>query len=229
MHREDKKPVRERFLRSEEGTMFAVGCCMLILWIETIAALWRSDHDLWLGMLTVGFTHILGGRAASIAQATQMGISPFLIAVLATYFDAVTMLLVYPVLVFSYKNFLERRFFRKHMLPVFDSARMNVGHLGRFKIAGVFLFVWFPFWMTGIISGSVLGFLIGLKTWVNAATVVIGSATAIICWVYAYDRLFGWLGSIHQGIPVGASLLIIGSLIAARIFRAKKRRRGRTR
>lgn len=221
------KIARERFLHSEEGSLFAIGCCMLILWIETIAALWRTSHELWLGMLTMGFTHIVAGRAASIAQATQLALPAPLIVLLATYFDTMTVFVMFPVLVFSYKNFLERRFFRKHMQPVFESARKGMGYLGRFKIVGVFLFVWFPFWMTGIISGSVLGFLIGLKTWVNMVTVILGSVTAEICWVFAYDRLFSWLGGVHQAIPVAVSLIIIGGLVVGRVMRGRRKRASR--
>ncbi len=86
----------------------------------------------------------------------------------------------------------------------------------------MFLFVWFPLWMAGIIMGSVLGYLLGLRTWVNIATVVIGSVSAVVCWVFAYDKLFGWLGEIHRGIPITITAIVIVVLAILRIYNQSK-------
>ena len=63
-----------KFFRSEEGRIFVVGCCMIGLWFATIAVLMHRGHAMWSKMLTMGFAHMLAGRAASIAQGTQAGL-----------------------------------------------------------------------------------------------------------------------------------------------------------
>ncbi len=219
---EDTRAIRIRFLQAPEGRIFVAGCVMLILWIEAVAVLWKCGFAVWDDLLTMGLAHVVGGRAASIAHGTRVGLPAAIIAVHATYTDIMAMLVMFPVLVFSYKNFVERRVFQEHMKPVFDAAQRSVRKMRRFKIMGIFLFVWFPFWMTGIIVGAVVGFLIGLRPWVNLLTVSLGSATAVICWVYAYDKLFGWLGQINQAIPVVVSFLIVTTLVTLRVI--KKRR-----
>ncbi|MFC1463133.1 small multi-drug export protein [Verrucomicrobiota bacterium] len=220
-----ERPLRRRFLHSEEGSIFAFGCCMLILWIEAIAMLWRCNNPVWLNLLTMGFTHVSAGRGASVALAMANINAPgAVIAMLAIYLDVMVMLIMYPILVFSYKNFVERRFFQEHMKHVFESAQKSVTRLRRSKILGVFLFVWFPLSMTGIVVGSVLGFLLGLRTWVTITTVVLGSSSAVICWVYAYDKVFGWLGEIDDAIPLVATLILILVLVVIRII--TRRRRG---
>jgi len=218
---------RTRFLQSEEGNIFTMGCCMLILWVAAMAMFWRLGHPMRLNMLTVGLTHIVAGRAASLAHGTQVGLSPWLTSFLAVYADTMAMFIVYPVLVFSYENFVERRFFQKHMKPVFDSARKRLPRMRGSRIAGVFLFVFFPFWMTGIIVGAVLGYLLGLRTWVTMVTAIAGSAVAVITWVYAYDKMFGWLGDVHQSVPVTISILIIGGLVGYRLVRRHREQTGR--
>lgn len=216
--------MRARFLLSEENSVFMAGSCMLIFWVGAVAVFWRIENVLWTHMLTMGFTQLLAGRAASIASATQADMHPALIILFATYIDTTAVFILYPVLVFSYKNLFERRFFKTHIRPVFQSAQKRVGRLRRFKIAGVFLFVWFPFWMTGIIIGSLLGFLMGLRTWVNMTTVVLGSTSAVICWVYAYDKLYNWVGQIHKGIPLALTVLIILGLATYRIITLRRKR-----
>ena len=164
-------------------------------------------------MLTLGFAHLIAGRALSVAQASGVGMAPWLIAILATYSDMMAMFIVYPLMVFSYKYLFEGRFFKRHAKPVFDAARKGMHRMGHFKVLAVFLFVWFPFWMTGIISGSVMGFLLGLPTWLTMLTAILGSAAAITSWVYAYNQLFGWLPDVHGSIPVVATAIILGILV----------------
>jgi uncharacterized membrane protein len=205
------------FLRSEEGRIFVTGCCMLIGWVVASILLWRMQSPLWDNILTLGFSHMVAGKGVSIAHGMQAGMPHWLIAILATYVDVMAMLLLYPLLVFSYRNFFERRFFQKHMKKVFDSAQRNIGRMRRFKIAGIFVFVWFPFWMTGVVVGAVLGYLLGLRTWVTLTTAGVGTATSVLCWVYAYDRLFAWLGWVKEGIPSSVIIVALAALIAHRI------------
>lgn len=214
--------IREEFLHSEEGNIFVLGSCMLILWIEAMALLWRIAYPGWLNILTVGLTHVVAGRAASIAHGTHAGLAPGLIAFLAVYADTTAMFLLYPLFVFSYRNYFEGRFFQKHMKPFLESAQRGAGSLHGSKIVGVFLFVWFPFWMTGIIIGSVLGHLLGLRTWVTMATVITGATAAVVSWVYAYDKLFGWLADINQAIPIVLTICIFTGVVVYRFTRKRR-------
>ena len=58
----------------------------------------------------------------------------------------------------------------------------------RYGILGLFVFVWLPFWMTGPVVGCVIGFMIGLRTWVNMTVVLSGT----------YVAIFGWAIFLHQ-------------------------------
>lgn len=212
---------RDGFLPSEEGLVFVLGCGMLILFAGALALLWRREDENWFAILTMGFAHLFAGRAASIAQATHAGLSTPVKILVPIYCDVMAMFLCYPVLVFSYKHFFEKRFFQRHMKPVFESARKNMTHLRKSKIAGVFLFVFFPFWMTGIIAGAVLGFLLGLKTWVNMLTVAAGTAVAVVSWVYAYDQINDALGRIDSRLPVFLVLILLLSALGFRLHRKR--------
>lgn len=210
---ENEASIIKRFLSSVEGSIFIAGNCMVILWLAVIIVLFRIGHHHWLDMLTMAFTQLFGGRAASIAQGTQTDIYPVLIFFLATYVDTMVMFILYPVLVFSYRNFFEKRFFQKRMKPLFDSVQKRVIRYRRHKIIAVYLFVWFPFWMTGVIIGSLLGYLLGLKAWVNMTTCILGTMSASFCWVFFYDKLYTWLGNINKEIPLILTFIIVIGLI----------------
>lgn len=199
---------------------------MLILWTATVAGLWKLQIPVWNDILTVGFAHLLAGRAISIVQGTHLGLPPWLIVLMATYADTAAMLILYPLFVYSYEHIVEGHFLQKRMRTMLESAERHVDRFRRFKIAGVFLFVMAPLWMTGIIVGAILGYLLGLRTWVTITTVIIGAFVAVTSWVYAYDLVFQWLNRIHQGLALTLTVALILGLVLCRLIR-KRRMAGR--
>ncbi|MBT3191772.1 MAG: small multi-drug export protein [Verrucomicrobia bacterium] len=220
--REIRNEIRSAFLRSREGPVFLVGCCMLVVWVAAAAGLWHAGVDLWNDVLAVGFAHLLAGRAISIVQGTQIGLPKWLIVLVATYADMTVTFLAYPLFVYTYENFFEGRFFQKRMRPMLESAERHMGGMSRFKVVGVFCFVWLPFWMTGIIVGSILGYLLGLRRWVTLSVVSLAALAAVASWVYAYDFLFRWLSSIHQEVPLVFTSILIVVVIWSRLARRRR-------
>jgi len=195
---------------------------MLILLIAVIAYLWRMGVAAWSNILTVCFAHILAGRAISIAQGTYAGLPKWLIVALATYVDTTAMFIIYPLFVYSYEHIVEGNSFQRKMRPILESAERNIDRFGHYKIAGVFLFVWAPLWMTGIIAGAILGYLLGLRTWITVVTVILGALAAVASWVYAYDLLFSWLSDFHQDVGLAVTVVLIAAVLIYRVWRKKR-------
>ena len=215
--------LREAFLNSEEGHIFILGCLMLIVWVIVAAALCYTHHPWWADIFAVAVAHMFAGKAVSIAQGTAIGMPGVVIATISICADMTALFISYPILIFSYQHFIERPFYEKHVRRVFESAQKGLDRIGRFKIVGLFAFVWFPFWMTGVIVGAVLGFLMGMRTWVIMLTVLIGTTTAVICWVLAYDFLAGWLTAIGEPVIHSVVALIIIVVVVRHIVRRRRR------
>ncbi len=213
---------------SEESSVFVVGSLMLIAWLLAIAVLWYLGRP-WDQWVIMGFTELILGRGVAIAKAVEMGMHPGLIIFLATYVDAVTVFLFYPVLVLAYRNLVEGRPVDKRMKGIIESAEKNVTRFAKYKIIGIFIFVWLPFFMTGVVVGAVLGYLLGLKTWTNMVTVVSGTMGAAICWLYTYDYLYGRLAQIHSQIPAIFTTVLIAALIAYRLWLEARKRQNQAR
>ena len=215
---------RQQIMLSEESGVFAVGSLMLVAWLLAVATLWRLGQP-WEQWVIMGFAELLLGRGVAIAKAVEMGMRPGLVVFLATYVDAVTVFLLYPVLILAARNLVAGRPVDPRMKGLIESAEKNVGRFAKYKIAGIFLFVWLPFFMTGVVVGAVLGYLLGLKTWPNMATVVAGTATAAACWLYTYDYLYGRLAQIHSQIPALFTAGLIAALIAQRLWTEARKNR----
>lgn len=211
---------------SEESSVFVVGSLMLMAWLLAVAALWHLGQA-WEQWVIMGFTELILGRGVAIAKAVEMGMPPGLVIFLATYVDAVTVFLLYPVLILACRNLVEGQPVDGRMKGIIESAEKNVGRFAKYKIAGIFVFVWLPFFMTGVVVGAVLGYLLGLKTWPNMATVVAGTLTAAVCWLYTYDHLYGWLAQIHSQIPVIFTTVLIAALVLHRLWVEARNKRGR--
>jgi len=211
---------------SEESSVFVVGSLMLMAWLLAVAVMWRLGHP-WEQWLIMGFTELILGRGVAIAKAVEMGMRPGWIIFLATYVDAVTVFLFYPLLILAYRNLVEGRPVDERMKGIIESAEKNVNRFAKYKIAGIFIFVWLPFFMTGVVVGAVLGYLLGLKTWTNMVTVVLGTMTAAICWLYTYDYLYGRLAQIHSQIPVVFTTVLIAALVAHRLWMEARKKRAR--
>jgi uncharacterized membrane protein len=221
--REEHSKIRAAFLQSEEARIFIAGCCMLILWVATIAVLSHYKYQHWLDILKMSLSHLMAGRAVGILTGSSAEMPPRLIATVASYIDVMVMFIIYPLLIFSYRNLLERRFFKQHVRPMIESAQRSVTRFRKYKIIGVFCFVWFPFWMTGIVMGAVLGYLLGLKTHVNMTTVILGSISAVVSWVYVAETFFDKLRTdMHEAIPTVITLVIIVILAAMRIVKNRR-------
>ena len=67
----------------------------------------------------------------------------------------------------------------------------------RFGIAGLFLFVLVPFWMTGPLVGAIIGFLIGLHPVVNLLVVLSATGLAIFLYALFLEPLNAWASAVH--------------------------------
>jgi hypothetical protein len=97
----------------------------------------------------------------------------------------------------------------------------------RYGIIGLFAFVWFPFWMTGPVIGCVIGFLLGLRVWLNMTVVLAGTYVAIFGWAFFlrqfHDRVASY--SSYAAMVLMALLviiIIIGHLLHRTIHENKK-------
>ena len=219
--------LKQQIMLSEESSVFVVGSLMLIAWFLAIATQWYLGQA-WEQWVIMGFTELFLGRGVAIAKAVEMGMPPGLLIGLATYVDAVTVFLCYPALVLAYRNLVGGRPVDKRMKGILETAEKNVNRFAKFKILGIFVFVWLPFFMTGVVVGAVLGYLLGLKTWPNMITVTLGTLSAAVCWLYTYDFLYGWLAQIHSEIPMVFTSVLIGGLIAHRLWIEARKRRAPT-
>jgi uncharacterized membrane protein len=207
---------------SKEGRILTVGVVLLLSYLGWIIATYAFSANDANDLLVLTVTNFLFGRAAGISYGFSVGFGDGLIILVNIAIELITVLLVYPLFVFSWKRSLEIRGFKDFFATVKALRVKHSVFFGKYGRYGLFLFVWFPFWMTGPVVGSIIGFLIGIKHYQTMLIVLSGTSLAIVVWTYFIKELLSLLHHISAYAPYILLALFISIAIAFKFLKAKE-------
>ncbi len=167
--------------------------------------------------LTARFAAMTGlnltvGRAAGMSFGYASGLQPSSVITSSVLVETIQVLVIYPLFVLSWKSLVDaRRMLRKTWVA-------------RYGMVGLFAFVFLPFWMTGPVVGSVIGFLIGLKARHNLPVVLSATYVAVVIWAVFFDRMNDWLAAYGRYSAFGLVLVVAVAALATRIVWAWRQR-----
>ena len=215
------------FAGTVEDLVLRIGLYTVMLWlVACVAAAWYAPGHC-LGMLRAAGYQTLGGRAAGISAGLNAGLPYWLVVAVAFTVDVVVVFLLYPVVVYSYERRARRWFMRGTIESTIDAAQAGRGKISRWGVVGIVFFVWFPFYMTGALVGSVIGYFLGVRAWINLTAVGSGTLLAIISWTFIFDWLLKVLKHVASGleayVPLAVVVFVLLGVLAAHVYRRKKR------
>ena len=134
----------------------------------------------WRQLLSSTESHMLIGRAGGMSYGFASGLGHLDVVLCNLVVETAQVLVVYPLFVLAWRQLIDVR----RMAPMLEQLRAATEsgqtRVRRYGIAGLFVFVFMPFWMTGPVVGAIIGFLIGLRPAVNLAVVLSATALAIV-------------------------------------------------
>jgi len=182
------RPAWRQLLKTTEGHILLLGITIAVvgLIIMGLVAFWAPQTSRMIGAMT--FTNITLGRAVSMSIGYAGGYGHGLVVSVNIWVETVLVLLFYPVFVFSMRKLVEFPRLKGFLERTSAAAERNRDTVRRYGIIGLFIFVWFPFWMTGPVVGSTIGYLLGFPAWLTISVVLTGTYIAMGGWAYL---LFG--------------------------------------
>jgi uncharacterized membrane protein len=213
---ESRQPERLRgtLLTSQEGRVLLLGVALAfayILWLGVKLLVSPDEFQDFIGMTAVD---IMFGRAAAMAFGYSLSLDHATVIPICMIVETILVLIVYPLFVLSWRHLLVLKGLKRIFDRINKSAEAHKDKVQKYGIIGLFAFVWFPFWMTGPVVGCVIGFLLGLRVWINIPVVLCGTYLAILAWGLFLKR-FATYSS--QAAMVLMALLIVviiaGSLL----------------
>jgi uncharacterized membrane protein len=195
---EQKKQLKETLLTSEEGRILLIGVALAFIytfWLGIKLLYSPEESQVLIGMTATG---IMFGRAAAMAFGYSMLLEHGTVITVCIIIETILVLIFYPLFVFSWRHLLIIKWLKNAFERIHMAAETHKDKVQRYGIIGLFVFVWFPFWMTGPVVGCVIGFLLGLKAWLNIPVVLTGTYVAIFGWAF-------FLGQFHDRVASHSS------------------------
>jgi len=162
-------------------------------------------------------THVIGGRAAGISWGYAHELPRALVMLANFLVEVFLVMLFYPLFVLSYRKLIIIEPLKDALERAQEAARAHERQVLRWGVPGLLLFVLFPFWMTGPVVGCIIGFLIGLRPWVNLTVVLSGTGLAIVCWGVLLETLQRKLEALGPLVPFLFVGLILFLAVAVRV------------
>jgi len=191
----------QELISSQEGKIFIVGILMFIAFLMIVAIVYIFSVDDANNMVVMSVTNFFFGRAAGISYGYTVEFSDRVIILMNMMIEFIMVMITYPLFVFSWNKSLNIKYLRHFFIRVKRQKLKYKSFFQKYGIYGLFLFVWFPFWMTGPVIGSIIGFLIGIKHYTTMFIVLSGTSLAIVIWTYFLKELIFLLNQISANAP----------------------------
>ena len=191
----------KELLSSQEGKIFIVGILLFITFLMIIVVVYLFSADKANELMIMSVTNFFFGRAAGISYGYTVEFSDRVIILMNMMIEFIMVMITYPLFVLSWNKSLNVKYLRHFFISVKRQKLKYKSFFQKYGIYGLFLFVWFPFWMTGPVIGSIIGFLIGIKHYTTMLIVLSGTSLAIVIWTYFLKELIILLNQISANAP----------------------------
>ncbi len=204
---------KRAILESAEGYMLVAGLVLAGLLVVGFGIGWTLFPDRILQYAAMTGLNLLIGPGAGMSFGYASGMSHLQVVPLNMLVETLHVLVFYPLFVLGWRHLLDLPALKSFVARMHEAAESRGGLVRKFGIAGLLVFVFVPFWMTGPVVGSIIGFLIGLRPWVNLAVVLVATYVAISFWALLLNELSAWAATFDRLAPWGLLVAIV--LIAA--------------
>ena len=164
------------------------------------------------------------GRAVSIADGIASGFGSLYLVFQNGLEDIILLLILYPWVVAAYEGVSGHRLLRGTIERVRRTAEANRKVIEPWGVIGLWTFVFFPFWSTGALVGGVVGYLLGMRTWVVFSSVFAGHLISVASLVWLFDLFREMLASFEHGwVKFLPWVVLLVLLLITLIWRGMKR------
>jgi uncharacterized membrane protein len=225
-HPQSTAPERRRFwlLASSEGQLLIAGLSLAFLLALALGVGWHLFPDRILSYLVMTSLTFFIGPATGMTFGYASGLTHDQVVPLNMLVETIQVLIVYPLFVLSWRQLIELRRLKPYVVRMQDAAESHSGTVRKFGIAGLFIFVFVPFWMTGPVVGSIVGFVIGLRPWVNVVVVLLATYVATILWALLLNELSAWATTVNRLAPYALVVALVLIAVAGNLWQRRRHR-----
>ncbi len=222
---EQQNQLKTTLLTNSEGRLLLIGVALAFAytaWLASKLVFSPEESQVLIGMTAI---EIMFGRAACMAFGYSVGLGHATVISICIIIETILVLVFYPLFVFSWRHLVELKWLKGIFERTHKAAEMHRDKIQKYGVIGLFTFVWFPFWMTGPVVGSVIGFLLGLPVWLNITVVLAGTSTAILGWAFFLRQLHEHVASYSPYAAMTLMALLVVIIILGHFLHRPPRER----
>jgi uncharacterized membrane protein len=211
-------------LRNSEGAILLLGMALLVGYVAVLFGGWLFFPHYYSAFAGIMVSNAVFGRLVGLGVGFAADLGFLTNVLINVYVESTLVLLFYPLFILSWNRLLNFEALRRWSGRMHGSAERYRGKINRYGVIGLFLFVLFPFWMTGPIVGAIIGYLMGLRHRVTLPIVITGTFLATTVWAWMLKHVQDWAGTIDERAPwliVSAMALLVLFALIIRKLRSK--------
>ncbi len=215
---EKRNHLKRTLLTSSEGRLLLAGVALAFLYTFWLGVNMRFSPEESQVLIGITAIEIMFGRATAMAFGYSLALGHSTVIPICIIIETILVLIFYPLFVFSWRHLLVIKLLKNTFERIQRSAETHKDKVQRYGVIGLFVFVWFPFWMTGPVVGSVIGFLLGLRVWLNITVVLVGTYAAIFGWAFFLRQLHEQVASYSSYAAMVLMVLLVVILIVGHLL-----------
>ena len=207
------------YLIRERLNMIEVKILLLGLVLTTLTGFYFlyllfTDPGLYKVLSSTAIIHLLGGRGLGIVTCLSAGISLFYTISYNFFLEVVIVLIAYGIVVLVMRNIIQPKLFDSAVRQAELTAQNQKTKIKKYGSIGLFLFVMFPFFMTGPVIGAIIGYLLNYKAINNFLIVFSGTLVSIMIYAFIGNNIINFINQyIHIDVLKKWGGIIIALLI----------------
>lgn len=218
LNSEQRNHLKATLLASSEGRLLLTGFALAFIyafWLGIRLTFSPEESQVLIGMTATG---IIFGRAAGMVFGYSLGLGHSTVIPISMIIETIKVLVIYPLFVFSLRQILVVKWLKNIFGHINKAAEAHKDKVQRYGIIGLFVFVCFPFWMTGPLVGCVIGYLLGLRVWINISAVLAGTYVAIFGWAFFISQFHDRVASYSSYTATVLMALIVVIIIVGHLL-----------
>jgi len=212
----------DKLLSSQEGKIFLLGVLLFFIYSISIISVYLFSVKDANNLIAMTLTNFFFGRAAGISYGFTAGFNDEIIILANMIIEFITVMIIYPLFVLSWKKSVNIEMLRGFFTKIKEQRIKYQSFFQKYGKYGLFIFVWFPFWMTGPVVGAIIGFLIGVKHYVTMLVVLSGTSLAIIIWTHFLKEIMHLLDQLSSNAPYILLALFVVIALVLKFMKNKK-------
>jgi uncharacterized membrane protein len=200
MSEDPKKPAVEPVPRYIYYGILLLGNCVLIGTLVLFIILADRQPHPYSQTWKLVLANVFGGRAANCA----IGLDPALnfnrgfLLFQVVIIDFIVMVIAYGLFIGNFHRLASLPLVGRPLVSAHEMAMRHKDRVAKYGAPGLLIFVVFPLWSTGPLVGAIVGFILGLPTWLTFTVVTIGNTVTTVVWIWffhfvtSFGQELGW-------------------------------------